>query len=170
MNSYIHSSSFVREESNTPIDLVASFASRQEWYVYDRNSDYLCAEVKGRWSSYNLKVKWDEMQETLSVICSNDVTAHHGRLAEMALLATLLNNQFQFGHLELNEQRGGLEMRYALILRGACGVTPEQAIDVVDVLIGESEQVYPGIRQVANGELDARSAAATVIMITKGEA
>ena len=46
----------------------------------------------------------------------------------------------------------------------------EQVEDVVDIMLGECEQVYPAIYQVADGALDAGDAAAAVMMITEGEA
>jgi hypothetical protein len=42
--------------------------------------------------------------------------------------------------------------------------------DVVDIMLGECEQVYPAIYQVASGALNAGDAATAVMMITEGEA
>ena len=42
--------------------------------------------------------------------------------------------------------------------------------DVVDIMLGECEQVYPAIYQVVSGALNAGDAATAVMMITEGEA
>lgn len=156
--------------TETPIGLVDRFASSQEWYVYDKSGEHLAAEVNGDWSSYDLEVKWDEADEMLRVVCRIDEKAHHERHGEMALFASMVNDRLQFAHLALDTKRGALDMHYALVLCGAEGATSDQVSEVVDVMLGECDAVYPGISQVASGELDAHSAAEAVIMITEGEA
>ena len=61
-------------------------------------------------------------------------------------------------------------MRHTLALRGAGGATPEQIEDVVDIMLGECEQNFPAIYQVAHGTMQATDAAAIVMMPTMGEA
>ena len=50
------------------------------------------------------------------------------------------------------------------------GETPEQVEDVVDIMLGECEQVYPAIYQVVGGALSADDAATAVMMVIEGEA
>ena len=103
------------------------------------------------------------------LVCRIDVPADRAQLGELAMLA-LLNQQLYIGHLALDLSTCELELRHTLALRGAGGATPEQVEDVVDIMLGECEQVYPAIYQVVSGALNAGDAAAAVMMITEGEA
>ena len=132
--------------------------------------DALIAEIPGRWSQYQLAVSWQDSEETMQVICRIDVKAERGQLGELAMLAALLNQQLYIGNLALDLSNCEIELRHTLALRGAGGATPEQVEDVVDIMLGECEQVYPAIYQVADGALGAGDAAAAVMMITEGEA
>ena len=104
------------------------------------------------------------------VVCRIDMRADRAQLGELAMLAALLNQQLYIGHLALDMSSCELELRHTLALRGAGGATPEQVEDVVDIMLGECEQVYPAIYQVVSGALNAGDAAAAVMMITEGEA
>jgi hypothetical protein len=153
-----------------PIDLVTRFVVRQDWLVQKQDQDAVLAEIPGRWSDYQLAVSWQDGEETMLVVCRIDMRADRAQLGELAMLAALLNQQLYIGHLALDMSSCELELRHTLALRGAGGATPEQVEDVVDIMLGECEQVYPAIYQVVSGALNAGDAAAAVMMITEGEA
>ena len=153
-----------------PIDLVTRFVSRNDWLVRQQDRDAIIAEIPGRWSDYQLAVSWQDGEETMQVVCRIDVRAEQAQVGEVALLAALLNQQLYIGHLALDMSTCELELRHTLALRGAGGATPEQVEDVVDIMLGECEQVYPAIYQVVAGTLNAGDAATAVMMVTEGEA
>lgn len=153
-----------------PIDLVSRFVARHDWLLCQQEHDALLAEIPGQWSQYQLAVSWQDSDEALQVICRIDVKADRDQIGELALLAALLNQQLFIGHLALDMATCELELRHTLALRGAGGATPEQVEDVVDIMLGECEQVYPAIYQVVSGALSADDAATAVMMVTKGEA
>ena len=153
-----------------PIDLVSRFVSRHDWLLRQQEQDALLAEIPGQWSQYQLAVSWQDSDEALQVFCRIDVKATPEQLGELAMLAALLNQQLFIGHLALDTATCELELRHTLALRGAGGATPEQVEDVVDIMLGECEQVYPAIYQVINGAIHADDAAAAVMMVTQGEA
>ena len=105
----------------------------------------------------------------MQVVCRIDLKAGQSKVGELAMLAALLNQQLYIGHLALDMATCELELRHTLALRGAGGATPEQVEDVVDIMLGECEQVYPAIYQ-GRRCLGAADAAAAVMMITEGEA
>jgi hypothetical protein len=153
-----------------PIELVTRFVARQEWLVHKKQRDAILAEIPGQWSDYQLAVSWQDDDETMQVICRIDVQADATMLGELAMLAALLNQHLFIGHLALDMGTCELELRHTLALRGAGGATPEQIEDVVDIMLGECEQVYPAIYQVVHGTLSADDATMAVTMITRGEA
>ena len=142
-----------------PIDLVTRFVARHDWLVRQQDRDAIIAEIPGRWSDYQLAVSWQDGEETMQVVCRIDVRAEQAQVGEIALLAALLNQQLYIGHLALDMSTCELELRHTLALRGAGGATPEQVEDVVDIMLGECEQVYPAIYQVVTGALNAGDAA-----------
>ncbi len=149
-----------------PIDLVTRFVARHDWLVRQQERDAIIAEIPGRWSDYQLAVSWQDGEETMQVVCRIDVRAEQAQVGEVALLAALLNQQLYIGHLALDMSTCELELRHTLALRGAGGATPEQVEDVVDIMLGECEQVYPAIYQVVTGTLNAGDAATAVMMVT----
>tara|TARA_X000000950_G_scaffold140640_1_gene174509 strand:+ start:5894 stop:6484 length:591 start_codon:yes stop_codon:yes gene_type:complete len=153
-----------------PIDLVSRFVVRHDWLLCQQEHNALLAEIPGQWSQYQLAVSWQDSDEALQVICRIDVKADRDQVGELALLAALLNQQLFIGHLALDMATCELELRHTLALRGAGGATPEQVEDVVDIMLGECEQVYPAIYQVVSGALSADDAATAVMMVTEGEA
>ena len=153
-----------------PIELVTRFVVRQEWFLRQQHHDAIIAEIPGQWSHYQPAVSWQDDEETMQVICRIDVQADATMLGELAMLAALLNQHLFIGHLALDMATCELELRHTLALRGAGGATPEQIEDVVDIMLGECEQVYPAIYQVVQGTLSADDATAAVTMITRGEA
>ena len=153
-----------------PIDLVTRFVARHDWLLRQRAHNAVLAEIPGKWSDYQLSVTWQDNEETMQVSCRIDVQAADEQLGELALLAALLNQDLYIGHLALDLHNCELELRHTLALRGAGGATPEQIEDVVDIMLGECEQAYPAIHQVAAGQMAAAEAATAVMMMTEGEA
>lgn len=153
-----------------PIELVARFVARHDWLLRQQARNTVIAEIPGRWADYQLSVTWQDSEEAMQVTCRIDVQAADEQLGDLALLAALLNQDLYIGHLALDLKNGELELRHTLALRGAGGATPEQIEDVVDIMLGECEQVYPAIHQVAAGQMAAAEAATAVMMFTEGEA
>ena len=100
------------------------------------------------------------------VVCRIDVPADRAQLGELACLPHFSTSSSISGI-----GAGSVDLRArtpdTLALRGAGGATPEQVEDVVDIMLGECEQVYPAIYQVVSGALNAGDAA-TAVMITEG--
>ena len=153
-----------------PIELVTRFVVTHDWLLQSRGENAVLVEVPGKWCDYQLAVVWRHDEAAMQVSCRIDVHTDPIRYGEMALLATLLNKQIFIGHLGLDVTTGELEMRHTLALRGAGGATPEQIEDVVDILLGECEQCYPAIYQVANHGVLATDAADIAMFTTEGEA
>ena len=153
-----------------PIELVSRFVARHDWLLRRQARNAISAEIPGKWSDYQLLATWQDSEQTMHVTCRIDVQADESQFGEMALLAALLNQQVFIGHLAFDITNGELELRHTLALRGAGGATPEQIEDVVDIMLGECEQNFPAIYQVAHGTMQAIDAAAIVMMPTMGEA
>ena len=153
-----------------PIELVTRFVTNQDWLLQQRGENAVLVEVPGKWCDYQLGVTWQHDEEAMQVTCRIDVQCDESRFGEIALLSALLNQQIFMGHLALDVERGELELRHTLPLRGAGGATPEQIEDVVDIMLGECEYCFPTIYQVAQGQLAATDAAAVALFNTEGEA
>ena len=153
-----------------PIELVTRFVTNQDWLLQQRGENAVLVEVPGKWCDYQLGVTWQHDEEAMQVTCRIDVQCDESRFGEIALLSALLNQQIFMGHLALDVERGELELRHTLPLRGAGGATPEQIEDVVDIMLGECEYCFPTIYQVAQSQLSAADAASLALFNTEGEA
>ena len=153
-----------------PIELVTRFVITHDWLLQRRDENVVLVEVPGKWCDYQLAVVWRDNEAAMQVSCRIDEQTDPMRYGEMALLASLLNKQIFIGHLALDVTTGELEMLYTLALRGAGGATPEQIEDVVDIMLGECENCYPAIYQVANHGVSATDAADLALFNAAGEA
>ena len=82
------------------------------------------------------------------------------------MLAALLKQQLYIGHLAGQQRRANSSSatRWPTCRRP----TPDRS-RTWSISLGECEQVYPAIHQVADGALGAADAAAAVMMITEGK-
>ena len=130
-----------------PIDLVTRFVVRQDWMLCQQDRDAVLAEIPGRWSQYQLAVSWLDSEETLQVVCRIDVRATGETLADMAMLAALLNQQLFIGHLALDMKTRELELRHTLALRGA-GVQRLSRLKMwsTSCLVSVNRSIRPSIR------------------------
>ena len=139
-----------------PLELVARFASRQEWFLHRTNIDRLIADVPGRWGQHQFCAEWYGIEETLDVSCNLDITFDNIQLSEVTTLTSLLNQDLWLGHFIACESTNTIKIKHKLMLRGAGGASPEQIEDVIEILLGEAEQAFPTIYQVINGPYAAR--------------
>ena len=126
-----------------PIELVSRLVVAQDWFLKQTSAHGLLADVPGRWGHYQLLADWHADTEVLNVEARLDVLIE--REDEMAAkrLRAELNTELYLGHFQLSPDRQHIILLCRLPLLGAGGATPEQIVDVVDVLLGQFEQTAP---------------------------
>ena len=136
-----------------PIDLVAKFVSRNHWYIFENNLNYVHAEIPGYWGIFDFLVNWKIKSEVMIINCYFDIILQKSsRNNKIENILTILNKNLVIGHFILEEQTGKIFLRYSLPLRGAGGATSEQIEDIIDIVIEQCEQAYPVLHSCSIGK------------------
>ena len=135
-------------ELGNPIELVARFVVRQDWFLKQTHADGVVVDVPGHWGQYQLRVDWQEDLQVLSVHVMFDLLFDDVPMARLKTLLSDLNDHLFLGHFRLSSDKRQVQLYYVLSLRGAGGATSEQIEDVVDILLGQCEQAAPAFAQL----------------------
>ena len=135
-------------ELGDPIELVARFVVRQDWFLKQTRAGSVLVDVPGQWGNYQLSVDWQDELQTLCVNATLDLLFDDVPVPRLETLLSDLNSHLFMGHFRLTPDQRQVQLHYVLLLRGAGGATPEQIEDVVDILLGQCEQAAPVFAQL----------------------
>ena len=151
-------------ELGNPIELVARFVVKQDWFLKQTHADGVVVDVPGHWGQYQLRVDWQEDLQVLRVNVMLDLLFDDVPTVHLKTLLSDLNDHLFLGHFRLSSDEREVQLYYVLSLRGAGGATPEQIEDVVDILLGQCEQAAPGFAQLVFAP-DRQALSADLIMV-----
>lgn len=136
-----------------PIDLVTNFVSRNDWYIFRNNLNYVHAEIPGYWGIFDFLVNWKIKSEVMIINCYFDIILKKiYRKNKIENILTVLNKNLVIGHFIFEEENRKIFLRYSLPLRGAGGATSEQIEDIIDIVIEQCEQAYPVLHSFSIGK------------------
>ena len=153
-----------------PLDAVERIVLANGWMFERQGDDEIVAEVQGRVSVYRMWFAWRPDIEALQFSSGFDVKVGRARRAAVLELLAMINQAMWLGHFELCSDAGMVAFRHTMLLRGGCGVTPEQIIDLIDGSFEASERYYPAFHFVVWGGMPPAKAMAASLMETMGEA
>ncbi len=157
-------------ELGDPIELVARLVVQQDWLLKQTQSDRVVVDVPGQWGQYQLRVDWQEDLQVLCVHVMLDLLFDDVPAVRLEKLLSDVNAHLFLGHFRLHSDKRQVQLYYVLPLRGACGVTPEQIEDVVDILLGQCEQAAPAFAQLVFAPERSASSASLVMVPVAGQA
>lgn len=162
-------SPFGRDES-LPVDMLAALFEARGWFHERGAEDEISAEVKGSWTSYNIKAIWREEDNVLQIIALPGVHVDYNKRDNIYKALGLINEQLWIGHFDLWENNGILLFRHALIMpsNGMLGV--DQAQTLIDAAVDECERFYPVFQFIIWGGKSPEEAIASALIDTQGEA
>ena len=135
-------------EFGDPIELVARFVVKQDWFLKQTRADCVVVDVPGQWGQYQLRVDWQKDLQVLRLHVVLDLLFNDVPAAQLETLLSELNDHLFLGHFRLSFDKSQVQLYYALPLRGAGGATTEQIEDVVDIMLGQCEQAAPAFAQL----------------------
>ena len=157
-------------ELGDPIELVARFVVRQDWFLKQTKAGSVLVDVPGQWGNYQLSVDWQDELQTLCVEITLDLLFDDVSVPRLETLLSDLNSHLFMGHFRLTADQRQVQLHYVLPLRGAGGATPEQIEDVVDILLGQCEQAAPAFAQLVFTPDQPASSARLVMAPVAGQA
>ena len=153
-----------------PIDMLESYFSAHGW-ENERLDDEVIAQVKGSWTTYELRALWREEDSVLQFLAFPDVRVTDERRAAVYEAIGLINEQLWVGHFELWSSSGILLYRHAAMIEGEGGTLSLASAELmVESAIDECERFYPVFQFVMWGGKTPKEALAAAMTDTQGEA
>lgn len=152
------------------VDMFAALFEARGWACEMSGDDELAAEVKGSWTSYQLRVIAREDDNVVQLLVLPDITVPDNLRASMYEAIGLINEQLWLGHFDLWSSNGMLLMRHGALLgpNGMLGV--DQAQMLIDAAIDECERFYPVFQFIIWGGKTPQEAIDAALIDTAGEA
>ncbi|MGY9005969.1 MAG: YbjN domain-containing protein [Alphaproteobacteria bacterium] len=153
-----------------PIDLVENLVIANQWSCDRVAMDELAIEIAGRWCDYRLFFAWHGEAQALHFSLALDLRVEPKKRDAVSGLLALINEKLWLGHFDLWSEDGLPMFRYAILLRGTSGPTPEQIEELVSVALCESDRFYPAFQFVLWGGKEPAEAIACAMVDPVGEA
>jgi hypothetical protein len=157
------------EHAANPVDLVESIASSHDWATERTADDELTLVVAGNHADYHVSLNWRDDLETLHLACAFDFKIPEARLVECYKLIGQINEQLWIGHFDIWAGEGLIMFRHGLMLNAAAA-TPEQCEAMLRTALEAVERYYQTFQYVVWAGRDAKSALATTMFETSGQA
>ena len=154
-----------------PLDMLETYYDAHGW-SNERGEDEIVAQVKGSWTTYELRALWREDDAVMQFLAFPDIKVADERRAAMWETLTLVNEQLWVGHFELWSSSGVLLYRHAAMVEGDDGGTLSLATAelLVETAVEECERFYPVFQFVLWGGKTPAEALAAALIETHGEA
>ena len=157
------------ERASSPIDMIETFASAQDWTYERASDDELTLTVPGTWSDYHVSINWRDDLEALHVASAFDCKVPDARLNEIYRLIAQINEQLWIGHFDLWLNEGLLMYRHGLLLNGNVA-TPRQCEAMIHSALEACERYYQAFQFVVWAGKEAREALTSTMFQTEGQA
>ena len=159
------------QDDAAPIDMLEAYYAAHGW-EHERLDEEIVAQVKGSWTTYELRALWREDDSVLQFLAFPDIKVTDDRRSAVYEAIGLVNEQLWIGHFELWSSSGVLLYRHAAMVEGADegSMTLAAAELLVESAIEECERFYPVFQFVLWGGKSPKDALAAALIETQGEA
>lgn len=157
-----------------PIDMLEHVFGSNGW-AFERDGDEeISAEVKGGWTTYQLRALWRADEGVLQFIAMPELTVPPARRLAMYETLNRVNERLWIGHFEIGSNDGALFFRHATLLdeddEDEVDLTAAHAAMLVEAALEECERYHPVFRFVAEGDKTPEEALAAALLEVEGEA
>ena len=161
----------LQADDTAPLDMLEAYYDAHGW-SNERGDDEIVAQVKGSWTTYELRALWREDDAVLQFLAFPDIKVADERRAAIWETLALVNEQLWIGHFELWTSSGVLLYRHAAMVEGEDGGTLslDTAELLVETAVEECERFYPVFQFVLWGGKSPKDALAAALIETQGEA
>ena len=161
----------VQAEDAAPLDMLEAYFDAHGW-SNERHDDEIVAQVKGSWTTYELRALWRDDDAVMQFLAFPDIKVADERRAAIWETLALVNEQLWVGHFELWTSSGVLLYRHAAMVEGEDGGTLSLATAelLVETAVEECERFYPVFQFVLWGGKSPKDALAAALIETQGEA
>ncbi|AMO72721.1 YbjN domain-containing protein [Sphingorhabdus sp. M41] len=158
------------QDEAPPVDMLAAFFEARGWSVDHVGDDELSVEIKGNWTSYQLRAIWRNEDHVLQILLLPEIRVPEEKTAVIYETLGLINEQLWLGHFDLWSNNNVLLFRHATLLGGSGMLGLDQAQTIVDLAIEEWERFYPVFQFVLWSDKSPKDAIEHAMVDTAGEA
>ena len=158
------------QDEAPPVDMLAAFFEARGWSVERTGDDELSVEIKGNWTSYQMRAIWRNEDHVLQILLLPEIRVPEEKKTVIYETLGLINEQLWLGHFDLWSNNNILLFRHATLLGGSGTLGLDQAQTIVDLAIEEWERFYPVFQFVLWSDKSPQDAIAHAMVDTVGEA
>ncbi|WP_339823097.1 YbjN domain-containing protein [uncultured Parasphingorhabdus sp.] len=158
------------QDEAPPVDMLAAFFEARGWSVERTGDDELSVEIKGNWTSYQMRAIWRNEDHVLQILLLPEIRVPEEKKTVIYETLGLINEQLWLGHFDLWSNNNILLFRHATLLGGSGMLGLDQAQTIVDLAIEEWERFYPVFQFVLWSDKSPQDAIAHAMVDTVGEA
>lgn len=160
----------LEQDEAPPVDMLAAFFEARGWSVDYVGEDELSVEIKGNWTSYQMRAIWRDEDHVLQILLLPEIRVPDEKKSVVYETLGLINEQLWLGHFDLWSNNNVLLFRHATLLGGSGLLGLDQAQTIVDLAIEEWERFYPVFQFVLWSDKSPQDAIAHAMVDTAGEA
>ena len=157
------------EPESAPLDMLAALFEAHGWPV-TAAGDELAGEIKGSWTTYQLKGLWRGEDNVLQILCLPEIRIPGEQMAAAQELVTLINEQMSLGHFDIWSNGGVLLYRNGNLLGDDGLLSLAQAQALIETAVEECDRFYPAFQFVLWGGKSPRQALDAAMVDAAGEA
>jgi len=158
------------QDEAPPVDMLAAFFEARGWSVDRTGDDELSVEIKGNWTSYQMRAIWRDEDHVLQILLLPEIRVPEDKKSVIYETLGLINEQLWLGHFDLWSNNNILLFRHATLLGGSGMLGLDQAQTIVDLAIEEWERFYPVFQFVLWSDKSPQDAIEHAMVDTIGEA
>ena len=158
------------QDEAPPVDMLAAFFEARGWSVEHVGDDELSVEIKGNWTSYQMRAIWRNEDHVLQILLLPEIRVPEDKTAVIYETLGLINEQLWLGHFDLWSNNNVLLFRHATLLGGSGMLGLDQAQTIVDLAVEEWERFYPVFQFVLWSDKSPKDAIEHAMVDTAGEA
>ena len=90
------------QDEAPPVDMLAAFFEARGWSVNHVGDDELSVEIKGNWTSYQMRAIWRDEDHVLQILLLPEIRVPDEKKTVIYETLGLINEQLWLGHFDLS--------------------------------------------------------------------
>ncbi|MXP10117.1 type III secretion system chaperone family protein [Pseudoblastomonas halimionae] len=153
-----------------PVDMLAALFEAHGWPFEYTGEDEISGEIKGSWTTYQLRGVWRRDDHVLQLLCLPEVRVPKEKRDSVVELLALVNEQLWLGHFDIWSNGGMVLYRHGLMLGDDGLLSLAQAKTAVEAAVEECDRFYPAFQFALWGDKAPAEALANALVDAAGEA
>jgi len=160
------SESIIFLDETHPIDALEILANSEKWEFLRDKDDEISLIIKGSWREYALTIIWDQRHDSLSILCSFEMSPPKKKLSKLYETLNLVNADNREGTFVYSSNENLMLYRNSLFLNDELIINSSELKIAIMATISIAEKFYPTFQITCWGDAMPKEA----ISVAFGEA